>query len=86
VAELEPNERPVGTKRANYADTGPYYCGDCVHLPARESGCIHPEIIADAAVPKLANGHGDVDAKRGCCRYVRPRKKTSDAERSGMRG
>ena len=84
--KLEPNQRATGTKRTGYEERGPYHCGDCVHFIPKEHGCAHPEVMADSGVPKLANGHGNVNAKRGCCEFVRPPGDKSDAEKSGMRG
>lgn len=79
-------DAPIGTKLSEYAETGPYRCGDCIHFGTAKSSCDHPEVVADPEVPKLANGLGHVNARRGCCRYVSPPRAKSAAERSGMRG
>lgn len=61
-----------GTRLSGYADQGPYYCGNCVHLHGHDA-CTHPAVIADPETRKR-DGLAIVNASHGCCEFVEPPK------------
>lgn len=76
---------PKSTKLAGYAESGPYYCGDCIYLKGLkednifkdEEGagrCFHPVMISDVEVKKDEKGRPIVNIERGCCEFVEPPK------------
>ena len=62
----------TGTSLSGYAADGPYHCGHCRYLVGKD-GCSHPAVQADPEVPKAA-GLPIVDAARGCCEFVDPKR------------
>jgi len=71
----------VGTRVAEYAETGPYHCADCIHLKkgfkdANGKGrCDEPHMKRDPQV-RHDQGLAIVNIEHGCCRFVKPPKKT----------
>jgi hypothetical protein len=62
----------TGTLLSGYAQAGPYHCGNCRYLRAKNL-CEHSAVLADFEVPKdAATGLPIVDPKRGCCEFVEP--------------
>lgn len=62
----------TGTRLSGYAESGPYHCGNCKWLVAPDR-CGHPIVIADMEI-----SHRDtlpeVNAVRGCCEFVEPKR------------
>ena len=78
------------TKLAGYAEDGPYRCGNCEYLLGIDKGeifkdegglgrCKQIVMIADSDVKKDSKGRPIVDIENGCCEFVEPPKKESNA-------
>jgi len=67
----------TGTSLSGYEASGPYYCGDCVHLApasnrtARTGVCEHPIVALDTKLEHPGKDSTTVNLARGCCRFVR---------------
>lgn len=62
-----------GTRLSGYAEQGPYSCGNCRFLVGFDR-CIHSAVKADPQTTKGFDGLPVVNAARGCCEFVEPRK------------
>ena len=70
------------TKLSGYAESGPYFCGDCKFMKGVTEGqpvlggdgrgyCNHEVVLADPEVKK-DDGLASVNPKIGCCEFVDP--------------
>lgn len=73
----------MGTKLAEYAETGPYHCEDCHFLKGRNKGednifrdedgrgrCDEKHMLKDKQVKHDDKGLAIVNIEKGCCRFV----------------
>jgi hypothetical protein len=80
-AEYTVGVKGIGIGPAEYAETGPYHCQDCVYLKGRTAGDIFRDgsgrgrcnQVVMVNAPQYAHdpdGLAIVNIERGCCRYV----------------
>ena len=77
-----------GTKISEYAEQGPYHCGDCVWVSRRDVPkegqglCKEPHVLKDPQVPAARRSKLKVvDLIHGCCRFVKyPKGYVEDSE------
>jgi hypothetical protein len=71
----------IGIGPAEYAETGPYHCEDCVYLKGRTAGdifvdgngkgrCNQKVMVASPKYAHDPDGLAIVNIEHGCCRYV----------------
>lgn len=78
--EAAVDTNPLGTPVAEYAETGPYHCADCIWIKKRDDAgdrgiCVEPHMKKDPKTKKNKAGNALVILKTGCCRFVKPPKK-----------
>ena len=67
----------IGTPLAEYAETGPYHCENCVFVILRNKAhtvglCSEKHMLKDQKTTKNSKGLAVVKLITGCCRFVKP--------------
>lgn len=78
LREVGPMWPEPSTKLAGYAESGPYFCGQCIWLKKNfkdEDGkgrCSQAVMLADSEVKHDKLGLAIVNIEYGCCEWVEP--------------